>query len=143
MTREPGTGNRHIPINVLFVLGVVLVVALPLLVGVLVTGFLPDVGTLRAGSGWRVLHLLWIYPTFVVLLFLLVTPVARAFGRATHPASGVVAELGLSWLLLTALLQVYFEQPGGAAIAAAIALAALGPFARLLERTAPDDDTRP
>lgn len=138
---EPGTEKRYIPVKVLFVLGVVWVVALPLLVAVLVTALLPEIGRLRAdGGGWRVLHLLWIYPTFVLLTFLVVGPVARRVGLARPRVVETLTETVLAWLLLAALLQVFFEQRAGAAVAGALALAALRPFAALLERTAPRDD---
>ncbi|QGQ18090.1 hypothetical protein GC089_00915 [Cellulomonas sp. JZ18] len=142
MSPEPGREKRYIPIKVLYLLGVVWLAALPLLIAVVLTALLPDVGRLRTdGGGWRLLHLLWIYPVFAVVTWLLLEPLGRRAGRATGPLGATVTETVLAWVLLTALLQVFFEHRGGAAIAAAVALAALRPFATLLERTAPDDDT--
>ncbi len=124
---------------VLYVLGVVWVAALPLLVGLVLAGMVPEVGRLRsAGGGWQLLHLLWIYPVLFVVVGMLEPRAGRARSRGRRVLA-LAVELPLAWLVLTVLFGVLFVHPGGAAIAAAVAVASLAPFARLLERTVPPD----
>jgi len=145
MGAEASSDARHIPVKVVFLLGIVAVVALPLVVAIIVTGLLPDIGRTRpGGEGWRLLHLLWIYPVFAFVTWFVLEPIARRVGRATSHAAEVATETVLAWLLLCALLGVFFEHTAGAAVASAIAIATLRPFTYLLERTAPrDEDPRP
>jgi hypothetical protein len=130
-------GVRGVLVLVLYVLGVVWVAALPLLVGLVLAGLVPEVGRLRgAGGGWQLLHLLWIYPVFFVVVGMLEPRAGRVRSRGRRVLARVV-ELVLAWLVLTVLLGVFFVHPGGAAIASAVAVVSLAPFARLLERTVP------
>ncbi len=130
-------GVPGVLVLVLYVLGVVWLAAQPLLVGLVPAGLVPEVGRLRTGGGgWRLLHLLWIYPVFFVVVGMLEPRAGRVRSRGRRVLA-LAAELLLAWLVLTLLLGLFFVHPGGAAIASAVAVVSLTPFARLLERTLP------
>ncbi len=124
----------------LILLGVVCVVSVPFLAGLVLTAVLPEVGALRdEGGAWKLLHMLWIYPVFFVVAGIL-EPLTKTLALSVWRPAVVVLEVGLLWALLTWMFTVYFEHPVGAGIAAAVGIALLVPFTRLLERTGKDGE---
>lgn len=137
--RRGGVGPtlRSAGVTGLLVVGVVTVVSTPLLLGVILAGRLPEIGELRsAGGAWRLLHLLWIFPVFSVVIGLVVEPVLVPLRRTWSGPAVAVLETLLAWGVLTVLMGVFFVDPWGAALAAGVGLVVLAPFTRLLERTA-------
>lgn len=117
-------------------LGAIAVAAIPVVVGFLVATLVPEVGELRDGSGWRILHFLWIYPA-VFFLAMVNSGVATGLTRRDPHSglNGVVTSVVL-WFGLALMLTVFFKHVSGAAIASAVALLVFWPFVRLLERGA-------
>lgn len=143
MATRSGSRVFGASVTTVLVLGVVAVVSVPLFAGIVLAAFVPDLGALRSGGWpWRLLHLLWIYPTLFVFLELFVEPVATHVRVATSRAAGLVTEVGMAWVGLASMFAVFFAQPLGAGIAAALGLALLQPFTWLMQRGL-DDGPQP
>lgn len=118
----------------LLLLGALCAVSIPLIAAIILGSCMPTVGELRPGNGWRLLHLLWMYPVMY-----LVEVVAGGFNRhftgVSEPrgVAGVVVG-AIIWLALSAMFGVFFVHPAGAALTAAAALALSRPFLRMIER---------
>jgi hypothetical protein len=120
----------------LLLLGAVCAVSLPMAAAIILGSYVPAIGELRPGSGWRFLHLLWIYPV-MHLVAVAVGGFSKHFTGISDPRgiAGVIADI-VVWISLTVMFGVFFVHAAGAAIADAAARALSWPFFRMLERGA-------
>ncbi len=117
-------------------LGAIIVAAIPLVVGIIVGEKVPGAGDLRPdGGAWRLLHLLWVYPATFMLAAVSEGVAKHVTGKAAG-GIGAVVEAVFLWVALTFMFGVFFEQMGGAAIGAGVALVVYWPFVHLLQRSA-------
>jgi hypothetical protein len=98
-----------------------LVVAVPDILGVSITWLIPEIGQQRAGlTALPWLHFLWIIPV-IYLVSVFLTPIAKLIGRiAGSELLGKVLDQVLEFLLVTVPFRVFFATWSGAAVAAAI-----------------------
>lgn len=120
----------------------VLFAAIPMIVGLAVTLFIPEIGDVRSGlSGWAVLHFLWMYP----VMYLVITEAQRV-GNMLFPDSKLSRDIVETVGMVAALVLMYsifFESTWGALAACLVALcayAAFSPVVKKLEHMSDYDD---
>lgn len=145
----PNRGAIWVP---LILIGAILIAAVPMLVGVMLTALVPWFGHLSQTPLTALLHMLWMYP--VLWAYCLIAEpvetfyVAAAKQRATQhkgllkPGAGITLLSNLSaCLVVTLMYSVLFTDTLGALVAALITFLLFKPIVRLLERetTKPQD----
>lgn len=130
------------PVIGIWLVGGVLLGASPVLLGVITGWIVPWGGAPRGGmTGWSVLHLLWVVPTFILLSVLGTTVLKRAMPRLR--VLRVAVDFVVSAVVLSVLLLVFFEEWAGActaAVVAGIGYLALKPLFARWDRK--EDETR-
>ncbi|MBB1484961.1 hypothetical protein H5392_13955 [Tessaracoccus sp. MC1865] len=143
---------RHGPAWVpLLLAGAVLVAALPMLAGIVVTAAVPWFGTLRVPVWTVLLHVLWMYP--VLWLYSLVAdPIEKFYvTAATHnpgrnpgrlPPGFWIERLAdvAAWLVLALMYTVVFTDTVGVLVSSLLTALLYKPTLALLERTAPPEN---
>lgn len=133
---------RAVSIVSLLVVGAIIVAAIPLLAGTMVGAILPEWGELRSSvTPWSALHVIWMYPA-LHLAATVTGAVREAMSLSLNRRAVEAVELVAVWLLITAMLLVFFEHATGALTAAAVSLVLFIPFVKFLEKNASEDDSQ-
>lgn len=115
--------------------------SVPMMVGVAVTALIPWLGELKDFNPWHILHFLWMYTILWCMGFITEPLFKYLFPTGSSRQLGKFLDNTLGLLVLALMYTIFFHNPLGAIVAAAISAILMKLFLTWLERRSSPDES--